>query len=435
MPLHWKILLAIILAGLAGLLIPADASIAGLQLTEVYSFIGTLFLNALKMLVIPLVVSSIICGIANIGSADNLGRMGLKTLGFYLLSSFLAILIGLLLVNLMTPGLINGEAAGEQLNLSHSADVQDKLKEVEGRGSGDIAAIFLRMVPSNVVAAAAEGQMLGLISFSLLFGFFMTRLPDRKEEQSPKDGLLPAKSTLMGFWQAVSDVMMDMTMFIMRFAPLGVFGLVAATVANTGFAAFQPLLIFFTCVLLALFIHIFGTLSVLLIALGRLNPLAHLKAMSPALLTAFSTASSSGTLALTMECVEKNAGVSNRTASFVLPLGATVNMDGTALYECVAAMFIAQAYGLDLSIGTQLSIVIVALLTSIGVAGIPSASLVAITVILGVIGLPLEGIGLLMVTDRVLDMLRTSVNVYSDSCCAVIVAKTEGEEGILAIRR
>jgi Na+/H+-dicarboxylate symporter len=276
------------------------------------------------------------------------------------------------------------------------------------------------MVPPNIVKAAADGQMLGLIFFGLLFGYYMLRIEGEH------------KNTLINLWQAVLDTMMLITLFVMKFAPLGVFGLVANTVLNTGFDAFQPLLIFFFTVFAALAFHTFINLALILRFVARVNPIDHYKAMAPAMLTAFSTASSSGTLPVTMECVEKRAGVSNSTSSFVLPLGATVNMDGTALYECVAAMFIAQAYGLDLSFTTQFTIVLVALLTSIGVAGIPAASLVAITVILGVIGLPLEGIGMLLVTDRVLDMLRTSVNVFSDSVCAILIAKTEGEEGILA---
>jgi Na+/H+-dicarboxylate symporter len=189
--------------------------------------------------------------------------------------------------------------------------------------------------------------------------------------------------------------------------------------------------LFFLTVLLALATHMFLTLPLMLKFLARVNPLRHFRAMAPALLTAFSTSSSSATLPITMDCVEKNAGVSNKTSSFVLPLGATVNMDGTALYECVAALFIAQAYGLELSFATQFLIVITALLTSIGVAGIPSASLVAIGIILGAVGLPLEGIGMILVVDRVLDMCRTSVNVFSDSCGAVMIARSEGEEGIL----
>ena len=247
----------------------------------------------------------------------------------------------------------------------------------------------------------------------------MTRIHDRYVE------------TMQNFWQGIFEVMMRITDWVMKFAPIGVFALVAKVVASTGFDAFIPLAVFMLTVLSALAVHVFVTLPLLLKFIARVNPLRHYRAMAPALLTAFSTSSSSATLPLTMECVEKNAGVSNRTTSFVLPLGATVNMDGTALYECVAAMFIAQAYGLELTFATQFTIVLIALLTSIGVAGIPAASLVAIVVILAAIGLPAEGIGLILAVDRILDMCRTSVNVFSDSCGAVLIARSEGEETAL----
>lgn len=413
--LHWQILIAIISAMLIGSLIDKDTAIGSVTFYSVFDFIGTLFLNALKMIIVPLVLSSIICGISNIGGSNNLGRLGGKTIGFYLLSSLLAIMIGLFFVNVLAPGIVDGKPAGEMLNLSTGTEVAAQLERVEGRGAGDITDVFLRMVPTNIVKAAAEGQMLGLIFFGMLFGYFMSQLAGQQ------------KQTLENFWQGIFNVMMAITMFVMKFAPIGVFGLVAKTITATGFSAFQPLLVFFITVLLALAFHAFITMALLLKTVGKIKPLRHYATMAPAMLTAFSTASSSGTLPVTMECIEKKAKVSNKTTSFVLPLGATINMDGTALYECVAAMFIAQAYGLDLTITTQFTIVLVALLTSIGVAGIPAASLVAITVILGVIGLPLEGIGMLLVTDRLLDMARTAVNVFSDSCCAVIVAKTEGE--------
>jgi len=222
-----------------------------------------------------------------------------------------------------------------------------------------------------------------------------------------------------------------MTDWVMRFAPLGVFALVAKVVTTTGLDAFAPLLRFFVTAAAALGVHFLVTLPLILLLVARVPPWRHYRAMLPALLTAFSTASSSATLPITMDCVEKNAGVSNRTTSFVLPLGATVNMDGTALYECVAALFIAQAYGLELTFAQQFTVVLVALLTSIGVAGIPAASLVAITIILGAIGLPAEAIGLILAVDRVLDMMRTSVNVFSDSCGAVVIGRLEGEQGIL----
>ncbi|PCJ43853.1 MAG: dicarboxylate/amino acid:cation symporter [SAR86 cluster bacterium] len=420
MKLHWQILIAILLAAVCGQLTGTELSIFGVTFYAMYDFIGTMFLNALRMIIVPLIMASIICGVANMGGRSDLGKMGGMTLAYYAVTSTLAILVGLFYVNLLSPGIIDGVAAGESLNLSlDEGALASAVASVEGRGGGDIAAIFLRMIPTNVVAAAAEGQMLGLIFFSLVFGYFMTQIPNRQGE------------VLLNFWQGISETMMRITMWIMRFAPYGVFGLVAGTVASTGFAAFQPMLIFFITVLLALATHVFVVMPLLLKYVGGVSPVAHYKAMVPAVLTAFSTASSSATLPLTMECLEKNAGVSEKTTSFVLPLGATVNMDGTALYECVAAIFLAQAYGIELSFATQFTVVLIALLTSIGVAGIPAASLVAITVILTAIGLPVEAIGLLLVTDRILDMCRTSVNIFSDSCGAVIIAKRQGELGIL----
>jgi Na+/H+-dicarboxylate symporter len=409
--LHWQILIAILLAALAGSLTGTDAALFGVSYYAVYQFLGTLFLNALKMLIVPLIFSAIIVGIGNIGNQQGFSRLGGKTLAYYLTTSFIAILTGLIFVNLIVPG------ADVQLG---AAEIQASLADkVADRGADDIVAVFIRMVPPNIIQAAADGQMLGLIFFSLLFGYFINHIPaDFSKNQQQ-------------FWNGVYHVMMKITDLIMKFAPIGVFGLVGAVVARTGVEQFTGVALFFVTVLVALFVHMFITMPVLLSVLGRVNPLLHFRAMAPALLTAFSTSSSSATLPITMECVEKNAGVSNKTSSFVLPLGATVNMDGTALYECVAAIFIAQAYGLELSFATQFLIVVTALLTSIGVAGIPSASLVAIGIILGAVGLPLEGIGLILVVDRILDMCRTSVNVFSDSCGAVIIGRSEGEKNIL----
>lgn len=416
--LHWQIVIALVLAAVMGATTGTEAGLFGITFYQAYDFIGTLFMNALKMLIVPLVVSSIIVGIAGIGSGEALGRLGAKTLLYYLSTSLLAILIGLLLVNVVAPGHVDGKPASD-LVANLSADVSDVVTRVEGRGAGDVVEVFLRMVPTNVIAAAANGQLLGLIFFSLLFGFFMTRISEAYAE------------SMYNFWQGLFEVMMYITNWVMLFAPIGVFALVAKVVAATGFSAFMPLAWFFLTVIGALAIHFLGVMPLLLATIGRVNPLRHYRAMAPALLTAFSTSSSSATLPLTMECVEKNAGVSNRTTSFVLPLGATVNMDGTALYECVAAMFIAQAYGIELGFAQQFTIVLVALLTSIGVAGIPAASLVAITIILATIGLPVEAVGLILAVDRILDMCRTTVNVFGDSCGAVIVGRLEGEQSIL----
>ena len=412
--LHWQILIALVLGLGAGWWAGTDGAFLGLRFYAVFDFVGTLFMNALKMIIVPLIASSIIVGIAGIGSSSNLGRLGGKTLLFYGVTTTMAILVGLVLVNLFQPGIVNGAPAGDLLALT--AGAEDVAARVGDRGAGDIVEVFLRMVPPNIVQAAADGQMLGIIFFSLLFGFFMTKVANELAE------------SMFRFWQGVFQVMMLITEWVMAFAPIGVFALVARVVATTGFQAAEPLLVFAGTVLLALIIHTVVTLPALLALVGRMNPWPMFTAMAPAMMTAFSTASSSATLPITMDCVERRAGVSNRTSSFVLPLGATGNMDGTALYECVAAIFIAQAYGLELTFTTQFVIVVTALVTSIGVAGIPSASLVAIAIILKAVGLPMEAIGVLLVFDRVLDMVRTTVNVFGDSCCAVLVARLEGED-------
>ncbi|NEV64298.1 dicarboxylate/amino acid:cation symporter [Thiorhodococcus minor] len=414
--LHWQILIALVLAVLVGLAVGREAGIFGVSFYAIFEFVGKLFLNALKMLIVPLIVSSIIVGVAGLGGSDNLGRLGGKTLGYYATTSLFAILVGLLMVNLIQPGVVDGDPKEV---FGFHADVAALEETVGGKDSGDVVEVFLRMIPVNVVEAAAQGQMLGLIFFSLLYGFFITRISEAYGR------------TQRSFFEGMFEIMMRITDLIMLFAPIGVFALVAKTVADTGLEAFGPLALFFFTVVLALGIHFLVVLPLLLYFVGGVSPRRHYAAMGSALLTAFSTASSSATLPITMECVEKNAGVSNRTTSFVLPLGATVNMDGTALYECVAALFIAQAYGLELTFATQFLVVMLALLTSIGVAGIPAASLVAISIILGAIGLPLEGIGLILAVDRILDMMRTSVNVFSDSCGAVIIGRSEGETGIL----
>ena len=419
--LHWQILAAIFLAFGIGLTVKAltvegqpPPGILGVSFLSVFEYIGTLFLNGLKMIIVPLITSSIIIGVAGIGAGGNLGILGGRTLLFYATTTLAAIMLGLIIINFVAPGIVDGEPARELLALDDKG--AEIAARVEGKGPGDVADVFLRMVPPNIVQAAADGQMLGLIFFSLLFGFFMTKVNHDFAEP------------LFRFWDGVFHVMMRMTEWIMKFAPIGVFGLVAAVIAKAGFAAAEPLAVFAIAVAVALLLHIFGTMSIFLSAVAGISPWKMLKAMAPAMLTAFSTSSSSATLPVTIECVEKNAGVSNRISSFVLPLGATVNMNGTALYECAAALFLAQAYGLELSIGIQFSIVVIALLTSIGVAGVPSASLVAIAIILAAVGLPVEAIGVLMVFDRLLDMMRTAANVYGDACAAAIVAKLEGEK-------
>ena len=417
--LHWQILIAIVFAAIVGAIVRhyttdgVTPAIMGVSFVSVFKFIGAIFLNALKMIIVPLITSSIIVGVAGIGSGGNIGALGWRTLVFYATTTLAAILIGLFVINAVSPGYVDGQPAGDILALD--APAEDISARIEGKGAGDVVDLIKRMVPPNIVKAAAEGQMLGLIFFSILFGYFMTRLQHDVAEP------------LFKFWNGIFHVMMKLTEFIMKFAPIGVFGLIAAVIAETGFAAARPLAVFALAVVTALLLHSVVTLPLLLRFIGSVRPFATMRAMSPALLTAFSTSSSSATLPVTMDTLEEKVGVSNEVSSFVLPLGATVNMNGTALYECAAAVFLAQAYGLELSLGVQFTIVTIALVTSIGVAGVPSASLVAIAIILAAVGLPVEAIGVLMVFDRVLDMCRTSVNVWGDACCATIVARLRGE--------
>lgn len=422
MKLHWQILIALSAGLVCGQLTRLGVgwesfgfdNVAGVSVVATYDFIGQLFLRALQMLIVPLIAAAIITAIMDLGGSHAFGRLGAKTVAYYLMTSALAILVGLTAVNLIRPGEIDGAPASELLGLA--AGPEEVRAAIGDKSAGDVVDVFKRMIPVNVVEAAGSNrEMLAIIFFSLLFGYFAGKVQGE------------AQGTIRRFWQAVYDVMLQITGFVMRFAPIGVFGLVAKVSAGTEPGDLVSLFRFFVTVMLALAFHALVVLPLLLRFVGGVSPWKHARAMLPALTTAFSTSSSSATLPVTIECLQENAGVSPRTTSFVTPLGATVNMDGTALYECVAVIFLAQVYGVGLSLGSQAMIVVLALLTSIGVAGVPSASLVAIVVILSALNLPIEGIGLLMVFDRILDMCRTSVNVLSDSCGAVIIARSEGE--------
>ncbi len=401
--LHWQILIALILAVFFGYYIP--------QGVEYIAWMGDIFLRALKMVIIPLIFSSIISGVTSMGEGNNLGRMGLKTLTYYLATSTLAIVTGLFIVNIVKPGV------GVDLGFTQS---------VEGLtdNAGSVKDILYRLVPDNIVDAMAQGTILSVIFFAIIFGYFITTV-DKKYKES-----------LTTFFDSIFEVMMKITLFIIKFTPLGIFGIVANEVARNSEQLANiagSLAIYSLCVIAGLLIHAFISLPLIVRFIGKAKPFTHFRNMATPLLTAFSTSSSSATLPLTMEALEHKSGVSNKVTSFTLPLGATINMDGTALYECVAAMFIAQAYGVDLSFTQQVLVVFTALLASIGAAGIPMAGLVMITVVLTAIGLPLEGIGLILAVDRILDMLRTSVNVWSDSCGAVTIARSEKEETKVAI--
>ena len=375
-----------------------------------FEFGAAIFMKLLKMLIAPLVMASIMCGVAGVGTFKDLRRLGGKTFGYYVGTSLLAIVLGQTLVNLIRPG------EGAQLGLSPLgvADVAPDASFID---------VFKRMVPENVFAAMGDNSaMLQMIFFALLFGFFITQVAE------------PHSTRMRELVESFFQVMMKLADGVLGLLPYGVFCLMVKVVATTGFAVFEPLLLYMATVTLALLAHAMLTLPLVLRFVGRLSPLAWFRAMSPALLTAFSTSSSQMTLPVTMETVEQRGGVSNKVTSFTLPLGATINMDGTALYECIGVIFLAQYYGsssgFELTFAMQGLIVLMALLASIGAAGIPSAGLVMMLTILAALGLPLEGAALLLAVDRPLDMLRTVVNVWSDSCGAAVIARSEGETGL-----
>jgi len=372
--------------------------------------IGDLFLRLLKMIVVPLIVSSLITGVTSMGSMERLGAMGGRTLGYYMLTSMLAILTGLVMVNVIRPGVgadllrLEAGAEGETLPAVVSSGEEQSL--------GDVLWQQLKnMIPTNPLEATADGDMLPIIFFSILLGIFINATGGH------------AGGTLRRFFEALFEVMMRMTLFIILLAPVGVLGFMLYAAAGKGIGAFAALGLYALTVALALAVHAFVTLPLLLMLLGRRNPWRFIKDMAPALLTAFSTASSNATLPLTINSIEERAGISNRVSSFVLPLGATINMDGTALYEAVAVLFIAQVYGADLTFAQQTIVAVTALLASVGAAGIPHAGTVMMVVVLQAVGLPVTAVGLILAVDRILDMCRTAVNVWSDSTAAAVVAR------------
>jgi Na+/H+-dicarboxylate symporter len=413
---HW-ILIAMALGAALGLGLNwagnqgmVDAEIVG-NVAIVGKEIGDLFLRLLQMLVVPLIVSSLITGVTGMGDLRTLGSIGGRAIGFYLTTSFLAIVTGIVVVNLIRPG------DGAELALLEEGAAGGALLAEEPRSIGIVLWEQLEsLIPKNPLAAATEGDMLPVIFFSLLIGVFIGLAEHR---EGSKDA-----SVVRRFFSGLFDVMMQMTLFVVKFAPIGVFGFTLYAAAGKGPAAFQVLGWYVLTVFIALLIHATVTLpTILKLGTGR-SPIAYARKLTTALVTAFSTASSNGTLPLTMQEVEA-AGVKPEVTSFVLPLGATINMDGTALYEAVAVLFIAQVYGIDLTIAQQGLIAFTALLASIGAAGIPHAGMVMMVVVLNAVGLPTSAVALILAVDRILDMLRTTVNVWSDSVAAAVVDARE----------
>ncbi|MEI8329300.1 MAG: dicarboxylate/amino acid:cation symporter [Chlamydiia bacterium] len=412
----WPVLIAIILAFLIGNLTGTTAGIFGITFYSLYDLIGKLFIQSLTLIVVPLVASSIITGMARIGGDASFKRLGAKIIGYCLFTTLSAVFLGLLFVNIIRPGM--GDSFHLQLAQSSVDGIHQSL--AEHSSTITISSLILTVVPANIFDALAKGEMLAIIFFSLLFGFALTKIEKNKSHQ------------IQTVFQGIFETMIQITHLIMHLLPFGVFCLVAKVAATTGFESLSSLGYFFLTVILGLTTFSLVFIPLLLKYVGKVSPKRHFKAIAPALITAFSTSSSSASLPITIDCVEKRVGVSNRICSLVIPLGTSLNMSGSALYEIIAAIFVAQVYGVTVTIGSQIIFVLLALFTSMGVAGIPAASLVAVIVILKAFGLPIEGIGLFLAVDRILDMCRTTVNVLSDTCCAVLVAKSEGEENILS---
>ncbi len=393
--LHWQVLIALIAGVAFGWWAPTASQEIG--------FLGDLFLSLLKMIIIPLIFTSLVSGIASLGDVKAVGRVGIRTVVYYTLSTTLAIAVGLTLVNIINPG--------AHLDFASSAG----LPEGFSTATSTLPEFLLRMVPQNIVAAMAAGDVLPVIVFALLFGLFLTRLngPNVDAVHRVVDGIL--------------EIIQALTLAIVKLAPIGIFALLAREVARSGPGIIWDLRYYFVTVGLGLLIHALVTLPTILLLIGGRQPVAYGRTMAPAVATAFSTASSSATLPLSMECSEE-AGNRRGVTSFVLPLGATVNMDGTALYEAVAALTIAQMYGVELGLGQQALVLLTALLASVGAAGIPMAGLVMLVVVLQAVGLPLEGIGTIIAVDRVLDMMRTATNVWSDLVGTAVVNRFEGND-------
>ncbi len=366
-------------------------------------FIGTLFLNALKMIIVPLVVASMIVGVTSLGDVSKLGKTTGKTLLYYLITTSFSVLIGLILVNILQPG-VGVDSIGEF--------IPDIVADSQGKSLLDV---ILGLIPPNIIDAAAKGKVLPLIVFSLLFGAVLTTIGEKGRP-------------VIQFFESLNVAIMKLVNWIIYFAPLGVMALIGGIVAENRESLgelLSSLGLYSLTVILGLLIHAVIILPIMLKMFSGRKPMQYFLNMGQALTTAFTTASSSATLPITMECIEEKNNVDKRAASFVLPLGATINMDGTALYEAVAALFIAQIYGIDLSASDQIIIFLTATLASIGAAGIPHAGTVTMVFVLDAVGLPLEGIGLIWAIDWFLDRCRTTVNVWGDSVGAAIIAETK----------
>ncbi len=397
-----KIFIALILGAIFGVvlcyLVPAGHWRDDILVEGILYVIGQGFIRLMKMLVVPLVFCSLVCGSMAIGDTKKLGTVGVRTLIFYLFTTALAITVALSVGNLLDPGV--------GLDMTK---IQSNAAKVETMEATSLSETLLNIIPDNPINSLASGSMLQIIVFALIIGIILAKLGDKTE-------------TVGNFFSQFNDIMMEMTMMVMRLAPVGVFCLISRTFANIGFNAFLPLAKYMIGVLIALALQCFVVYLGLLKVFTGLNPLKFIKNFFPVMAFAFSTATSNATIPLSIDTLAKKMGVSKKISSFTIPLGATINMDGTAIMQGVAVVFAAQAFGISLSMTDYLTVIGTATLASIGTAGVPSVGLVTLTMVFNSVGLPVEAIGLIMGIDRILDMTRTAVNITGDAVCTTIVA-------------
>ena len=404
MSLSTKIFIALLAGVVLGLLInfflPSGMLKDAILINGILYIVGNGFIRLMQMLVIPLVICSLICGTMSIGDTKTIGKVGVKTLVFYTATTALAITISLGLGLLIRPGLGLNIASVDTGNVTISENVS-------------MVDTLLNIIPQNIIASMAEGDMLPIIVFSVFVGIMLAKLGDKA-------------STVSKFFSEFNDVMMEMTITVMKAAPFGVFCMIARTIATIGFDAFLPMLKYMGTVFFALFVQCIGVYALLLFVFTRLNPITFLKKFFPVMEFAFSTSSSNASIPMSIETLNEKLGVSNKISSFTVPLGATINMDGTAIMQGVAVVFIADAYGMALTPEMLTTVILTATLASIGTAGVPGVGLITLAMVLTSVGLPTEGIALIMGIDRILDMTRTAVNVTGDAICTTIVAHKEG---------
>ncbi len=402
--LSTKIFIALLLGAIFGLCInfflPSGVLKDDILINGVLYVVGNGFIRLMQMLVIPLVMCSLICGTMSIGDTKTLGKVGVKTLGFYIATTAIAISLALLFALWVKPGVGLNIAAVESTEVTISENIS-------------LADTLLNIIPKNIISSMADGDMLPIIVFSVFVGIMLAKLGEKAR-------------TVSNFFAEFNDVMMEMTVTVMNAAPIGVFCMIAKTFATIGFDAFIPMLKYMGCVLFVLVLQGFGVYQILLFAFTRLNPILFIKKFFPVMQFAFSTSTSNATIPLSIETLKDKLGVSSKISSFTIPLGATINMDGTAIMQGVAVVFIAEAYGITLTPAMLGTVILTATLASIGTAGVPGVGLITLAMVLTSVGLPTEGIALIMGIDRILDMARTAINVTGDAVCTTIVAHNEG---------